>query len=122
MRILFFPGGSFVAGVETGSLALMRELKAQGHQCYAIVSGWNDGQYPRILAQANIPYQSIKLGRLYISKPQWTLDGLVNLPRARRQLRDVISIFRPDVMALTGVEFALTVMHVAPRAVPYIMH
>ncbi len=54
MRILFFPGGSFVGGVETGTLALMRELKAQGHQCYVIVSGWNDGQYPAKLAEANL--------------------------------------------------------------------
>ena len=122
MRILFFPGGSYIGGLETVTLALMRELIAQGHPCYAIVSGWNDGHYPAKLTEADVPHQSIKLGRLYMSKPLWTLDGLINLASARRQLRKVIGAFRPDVMVLTGVEFALTVMHVVPRTVPCVLH
>jgi glycosyltransferase involved in cell wall biosynthesis len=122
MRILFFPGGSYIGGLETVTLALMRELIAQGHACHAIVSGWNDGRYPAKLAEANVPYQSVKLGRLYISKPLWTLDGLVNLPSARRQLLDVIATFRPEVVVLTGVEFAFTAIQVLPKAVPLIIH
>jgi glycosyltransferase involved in cell wall biosynthesis len=122
MRFLFFPGGSYIGGLETVTLALMRELRVQGHPCLAIVSGWNDGQYPAQLSEADIPHRSLKLGRLYLSKPRWTLDGLVNLPRAGRELRQVIEEFRPDVMVLTGVEFALTVIQVVPRSVPLAIH
>jgi glycosyltransferase involved in cell wall biosynthesis len=122
MRLLFFPGGSYIGGQETLTLALMRELKVQGHPCFAIVSGWNDGQYLAELHAADIPYRSLKLGRLYLSRPLWTLDGLINLPRATLQLREVVRNFQPDVMVLTGIEFAWTVSHVAPRSVPFVMH
>lgn len=122
MRFLFFPGGSYIGGQETVTLALMRELIAEGHPCFAIVSGWNDGQYPAKLRAADIPYRSLKLGRLYLSRPLWTLDGLINLPRGTWQLREVVRIFQPDVMVLTGIEFAWTVSHVAPRSVPFVMH
>jgi glycosyltransferase involved in cell wall biosynthesis len=122
MRFLFFPGGSYIGGLETVTLALMRELRVQGHPCFAIVSGWNDGRYPAQLSEADIPYRSVKLGRLYFSKPLWTLDGLVNLPRAGRELRQAIEEFRPDVMVLTSVEFALTVVQVVPKSVPLAIH
>jgi glycosyltransferase involved in cell wall biosynthesis len=122
MRFLFFPGGSYIGGLEMVTLALMRELRVQGHPCFAIVSGWNDGRYPAQLSEADIPHQSVKLGRAYLSKPRWTLDGLVNLPRASRDLRGVIERFRPDVMVLTSVEFALTVVHFVPKSVPLAIH
>src|SRR5690349_3652370 len=102
MRLLFFPIGSYIGGLETVTLGLMRELQAQSHPCYAVVSGWNDGRYPAMLTQAGVPHRSIKLGRFYLKKPSWTLDGLANLPRAYRQLRETIAEFRPDVMVLTG--------------------
>ena len=79
-------------------------------------SGWNDGRYPAELAEAKIPRQSVKLGRLYISESLWTLDGLINLSSdGHDNLREVIATFRPDVIVLTGVEFAFTVMYVVPR-------
>jgi hypothetical protein len=116
------PGGSYIGGLETVTLALMRELKVRGHPCFAIVSGWNDGQYPAQLSEADIPHRSPKLGRLYLSKPRWTLDGLINLPGAGRELRQVIEEFRPDVLVLTGVEFALTVVHAVTKRVPLAIH
>src|SRR5665213_1941598 len=64
MRFLFFAGGSYIGGMEIVTLTLMKELRAQGHECFAIVSGWNDGRYPAKLAEAEIPHVSLKLGRL----------------------------------------------------------
>jgi glycosyltransferase involved in cell wall biosynthesis len=75
-----------------------------------------------MLAKSDIPFASIKLGRIYVTRPLWTLDGLMNLPRAIEQLREVFRAFRPDVMVLTGIEFAWTVIHVAPKSVPFVMH
>jgi glycosyltransferase involved in cell wall biosynthesis len=50
------------------------------------------------------------------------LDGLVNLPRARRELRQVIEEFRPDVMVLTDVVFASTVIQIVPKNLPLAIH
>jgi glycosyltransferase involved in cell wall biosynthesis len=122
MRIIFFAGGSYIGGMEMVTLTLMKDLKAQGHESYAVVSGWNDGCYPAKLGEAGIAHQSLKLGRLYVSKPMWTLDGLVNFPCAARRLRGLIRAFRPEVVVLTGVEFALTVLQVLPKDLPVVLH
>lgn len=122
MRFLFFPGGSYIGGMEIVTLSLMRELRAQGHECFAVVSGWNDGRYPAKLAKAGIPHRNIKLGRFYLSKPLWNLDGLVHFPRAARQLRSLIREFRPDVVVLVSVEFAMTVLQVVPTDLPLVLH
>ncbi len=48
MRFLFFTGGWTVGGMETAFLSLMKGLAARGHQPTAIVSGWTDGEVPRL--------------------------------------------------------------------------
>jgi glycosyltransferase involved in cell wall biosynthesis len=122
MRFLFFAGGSYIGGMEIVTLTLMKELRAQGHDCLAIVSGWNDGRYPVKLDEARIPHQSLKLGRLHLRKPMWNLVGALNFPRAAGQLRHLVRDYRPDAVILGGVEFALIAMQVLPLQVPVVLH
>jgi glycosyltransferase involved in cell wall biosynthesis len=122
MRFLFFAAGSYIGGMEIVTLTLMKELMVQGHDCFAIVSGWNDGRYPAKLDEAKIPHQSMKLGRLYRSKPMWTMDSLLNLPRAAGQLRRLVQNYRPDAVIIGSVEFALIAMQILPPQIPVVLH
>jgi glycosyltransferase involved in cell wall biosynthesis len=96
MRFLFFTGGWTVGGMETAFLSLMKGLAARGHQSTAIVSGWTDGEVPRLLDQAGIPHHEVRLGRLYVSNPVFTWHTLRHMPAARRQLRAIAADVRPD--------------------------
>jgi glycosyltransferase involved in cell wall biosynthesis len=98
MRLLFFAGGSFVYGQEIVLLDLMARLKQEGHDVLAVVSGWNDGDYPGRLAAAGIPFVTLKLGRLYMSNLRWTMDGLRHMPRAAFQLLRLVATFAPDAI------------------------
>jgi glycosyltransferase involved in cell wall biosynthesis len=96
MRFLFFTGGWTVGGMETAFLSLMKGLAARGHQPTAIVSGWTDGEVPRLLDQAGIPHHEVRLGRLYVRNPVFTWHTLWHMPTARRQLRAIAADVRPD--------------------------
>jgi glycosyltransferase involved in cell wall biosynthesis len=96
VRVLFFTGGWTVGGMETAFLSLMKGLAARGHQPTAIVSGWTDGEVPRLLDQADIPHHEVRLGRLYVSNPAFTWHTLRHMPTARRQLRAIAVDVRPD--------------------------
>jgi glycosyltransferase involved in cell wall biosynthesis len=96
MRFLFFTGGWTVGGMETAFLSLMKGLAARGHRPTAIVSGWTDGEVPRLLDRADIPHHEVPLGRLYVSNPVFTWHTLAHMPAARRQLRAVAAAVRPD--------------------------
>jgi glycosyltransferase involved in cell wall biosynthesis len=98
MRFLFFPGGTFVAGMEIVLQGLMAQLTRMGHEVVAVVSGWNDGDYPARLRASGIPFHEVRLGRFYRSKPLWTLDTLGNVPGAVRALRSIARELRPDVV------------------------
>ena len=96
MRFLFFTGGWTVGGMETAFLSLMRGLLARGHQPTAIVSGWTDGEVPRLLDHAGIPHHEVPLGRFYVGSPVFTWHTLRRMPAARRQLRAIAAAVRPD--------------------------
>jgi glycosyltransferase involved in cell wall biosynthesis len=93
---VFFTGGWIQGGMETAFLSLMKGLLARGHQPTAIVSGWNDGDVPRLLDEAGIPHQEVPLGRFYIRNPVFTWHTLRHMPAARRQLRAIAADVRPD--------------------------
>lgn len=122
MRLLFFPGGSYIGGLEIVTLSLMQELQSRGHPCFAVVSGWNNGVYPSKLSAAGIPNQAIKLGRLHLRRPLLNFLGLANFPKASGQLRTVIREFQPDVAILTGIESALTAFHILAPDLPKMLH
>ena len=110
MKVIFFAGGSDVSGMETVTLTLMKSLISAGHSAAAIVSGWNDGLYPQQLSVAGLAFRCIKLGRFYRSQPLWTLDTILNLPRAARELRSFIRDFRPDVIVHTDIGAAFVAL------------
>ncbi len=105
-RILFYCGGSAVAGVEILTLAMMKELLARGHAVHCLVSGWNDGDFVARLKGAGIGFDILKLGFVHLRKPLWTVDTLLHYPGAVRGWRRVVEWFRPDVG-----------WHVSPRTV-----
>ncbi len=89
-------GGSYVAGAEITNLNLIRDLHQQGYGVLVVVNGWNDGDFIKRLSQYEIPYRSIKLGFIYITKPLWTLDSLIHYPKAIFQLQKILKKFNPD--------------------------
>jgi glycosyltransferase involved in cell wall biosynthesis len=96
MRFLFFTGGWTVGGMETAFLSLMKGLAARGHEPTAIVSGWTDGEVPRLLDQAGIAHHEVRLGRIYVRNLVFTWHTLRHMPAARRQLRAIAADVRPD--------------------------
>ena len=96
MNFLFFTGGWTVGGMETAFLSLMKGLVARGHHCTAIVSGWTDGEVPKLLEAAGIPHHEVALGRFYLRNPLFTWHTLRHMPAARRQLRAIARDARPD--------------------------
>jgi glycosyltransferase involved in cell wall biosynthesis len=114
MRFLFFTGGWTVGGMETAFLSLMKGLAARGHQSTAIVSGWTDGEVPRLLDQAGIPHHEVRLGRLYVSNPVFTWHTLRHMPAARRQLRAIAADIRPEWVISPDVQTLLLSAAVLP--------
>lgn len=96
MRLLFFTGGWIAGGMEIAFLSLMKGLAARGHEPMAIVSGWTDGEVPRLLDQAGIPHHRVRLGRFYVRNPLFTWHTLRSMPGACRQLRAIAADMRPD--------------------------
>jgi len=97
MNFLFFPGGSYIGGMEIVTESLMAQLNAMGHRTFAMISGWNNGGYPARLRASGLSFSELKLGRFYRSRPLWTLDTLLNMPGAALKLRRLVSEFCPDV-------------------------
>lgn len=96
MNLLFFPGGTYVGGMEIVIQGLMAELNRMGHRTLAVVSGWNNGDYPGRLGRSGLAFEEVKLGRFYRSKPLWTLDTLRHMPGAVRRLRRLAREFRAE--------------------------
>ncbi len=107
-KILFFTGGSYVAGLEIVTLQLIKGLKDRGFDVRCVVNGWNDGDFKNRLAAMNVPCYEVKIGWLYLTKPSWTLDTLLNYPKAYLTCRKVLKEFRPDAVNFSS--YAMPVM------------
>src|SRR5882724_8461670 len=101
-KILFFIGGSYVSGLETVTLYLLRDLKENGYDLQCVINGWNDGVYKKKLDEIDVPFYEVKLGWLYLRKPLWTLDSLVNYPKAYFTCKEIIKSFKPDIFHFCG--------------------
>jgi glycosyltransferase involved in cell wall biosynthesis len=99
-RILVVCGGSHVSGLEIMNLTLMKQLKEAGHSVCCLVSGWNDGAFIARLENLEIPYKSVKLGNLYLSRLLWTLATILNLPKAIFQINYLLKEYKPDIIIL----------------------
>ena len=122
MNFLFFPGGSYVGGMEIVIQSLMAQLNAMGHRTLAIISGWNDGDYPSRLEANGLSFEEIKLGRFYRSKPLWTLDTLRNLPAAALRLRRCAKEFRPDTAIYPDPQLLLIGSLILPKLPNVLYH
>jgi glycosyltransferase involved in cell wall biosynthesis len=122
MNFLFFPGGSYVGGMEIVIQSLMAQLNAMGHRTLAIISGWNDGVYPARLKANGLSFEEIKLGRFYRSKPLWTLDTLRNLPAAALSLRRCANEFRPDTAIYPDPQLLLIGSLILPKLPNVLYH
>jgi len=122
MRLLFFAGGSYIGGMEIVTMHLMEALRSDGHDARAVISGWNDGAYAKLLQERNIPYYELKLGRIYLRKPSWTIDGLMHWPKAILSLRRLLSEMKPDVIVIPDIELAAIVTLFLPRSTPMILY
>jgi glycosyltransferase involved in cell wall biosynthesis len=107
VRFLFFTGGWIAGGMETAFLSLMKGLAARGHEPTAVVSGWTDGEVPRLLEEAGIPHRQVPLGRFYVRNPLFTWHTLRSMPGARRQLRAIAAEVRPDWVVSPDVQTLL---------------
>ena len=107
-KILFFTGGSYISGMEMVTLHLMSCLKDSGYDVRCIFSGWNDGKFKIKLDEIGIKNYEVKIGWIYITKPLWTIDTLINYPKALRTCKRILKEFNPDFCQYSG--FAMTIM------------
>lgn len=101
-RVLFACGGTNVYGFERVILTYIRGLHQLGFPLYCTVNGWNDGNFPRDIEAIGVPYESIKLGWFYLSKPWWTMDTMQHYPQALLAFRRVLRSFAPDLVIHSG--------------------
>lgn len=127
MRLLFFSGGSYVAGMEIVNLELMRQLNKMGIPVHAVISGWNDGLFPKMLHEASISYTAIKLGAIIRGNPfkvplSWTIDALYHAPGGLRALSRLCSEFRPTHIIHTEYQYAFVVIAALGSRYKHVLH
>ena len=116
MNFLFFAGGSAVHGMEIVFHALMADLDRRGHGVTAIVNGWNNGEFPRLLWDQGLDYYEADLGRLYLRRPWWTFHTLRAMPVAIRKIRQVAATVHPDWLVFSDPQLLLWSAWALPRA------
>jgi glycosyltransferase involved in cell wall biosynthesis len=121
LTLLFACGASYVSGMEVVELSVMRGLAARGHRVHALVNGWNDGDFIGRLEAAGIPYTVAFLGKVTARRPDWMLDTLRHLPRARRDVRQLLRDLQPDLVVLCNRDPVLLLVGLL-RSVPTVFH
>jgi glycosyltransferase involved in cell wall biosynthesis len=79
-------------------LRLVKGLADRGYDLFCTVSGWNNGDYKRELADMGVPYQELFLGWYYLRKPAWSLNSLRHAPTALADYRRLLKRFQPDLV------------------------
>jgi len=80
----------------------MKELRAHNHEVYCVNSSWNNGEFGRLINEAEIPAKELPLG--FISKTlSWsairmTLDQLQRVPSLWWNYRKLLRAFKPQVV------------------------
>ncbi len=95
-RLLVFCGGHLMGGQETVTLNYLIELRKLGVEIYCITNAWSNGVFEKELKTLTIPFSSVKLGFIYPRNLLWTLDSLLNFPKALKEIKKVISYFKPN--------------------------
>ncbi len=114
MNFLFFAGGASVNGMEIVLHSLMAGLNERGHRAAAIVSGWNNGDYPRMLRDSAIEHREIELGRIHLLRPNWTRGTYYSLPKAIDDIRAFVGEVQPDWMIFSEPQSLLLCSYILP--------
>lgn len=116
MNFLFFAGGASLHGMEIVLHSLMRGLNAEGHQATAIVSGWNNGDYPLMLRASGIDYREVELGRFYLRRPNWSRGTYYSLGPALAEVREIVARTKPDWLIFSDVQALLFCSWILPSS------
>jgi glycosyltransferase involved in cell wall biosynthesis len=116
MNFLFFAGGASLHGMEIVLHSLMRGLNERGHRATAIVSGWNNGDYPRMLRVSGIDYREVELGRFYLRRPNWSRGTYYSLGPALAEIRETVSQTKPDWLIFSDAQALLFCSWILPSA------
>jgi glycosyltransferase involved in cell wall biosynthesis len=116
MNFLFFAGGASLHGMEIVLHSLMRGLNERGHQATAIVSGWNNGDYPRMLGASGIDYREVELGRFYLRRPNWSRGTYYSLGPALAEIRETVRRTKPDWLIFSDAQALLFCSWILPSA------
>jgi glycosyltransferase involved in cell wall biosynthesis len=97
-KILVIAGGAYVSGAEKVTIDILEGFTENCHRVHCMVSGWNDGDFIGRIKKLNLPYTPIKLGWYYATKIWWSLDSLVNYPKAIWDFIRLKRKFKPDIV------------------------
>jgi glycosyltransferase involved in cell wall biosynthesis len=100
-NILILAGGGYIFGAETVTLSIIKFLNKQ-FPVHCAVNGWNDGQFIKILKEFKVEFTEIKLGWIYIRKPMWTFDTLINAPLGYFKYFKLIKKWNPAIIYHTN--------------------
>ncbi len=96
--ILVIAAGNYISGAEKVTLDVLEGLKKNGYNLFCIMSGWTDGDFGRRLTEMNIGFKLIKLGWYYVSNIRWSIDSLINYPKAIKQFYQFMKINKYDIV------------------------
>ena len=81
-KLLVIAGGDYIFGAEKVTLDVIEGLRNEGYNVAAIISGWGDGKFAKVLDHLEVKFYKLKLGWYYLSKLLWSLDSLIHYPGA----------------------------------------
>jgi L-malate glycosyltransferase len=84
------------------TLHLIIQLKEDGNEVRCILNGWNDGVFKQKLLALGIPFDEVKLGWIYVTRPAWTLDTLAHWRGAYLSCKKILEDFGPDICHFCG--------------------
>jgi len=118
-------GGNRVFGMETMALSVATGLQARGHHVSIIANAWNDGTFPARLRAAELPYDTIFLGRISKSFNRNSLletgAALKHLFGARRRCAKLLAAAAPDVVIVYNRDWIVLTESII-RQYPVVFH
>ena len=121
-NILVVVNGNYIFGAERVTLNIMKGLKEKGYGVHCMVSGWNDGNFITHLKELGITYTVIKLGWYYVTKILWSLDSLINYPKAVLQFLRTKKKFKHDYVYVTSFRHIILLYPFLKKNIIYHVH
>lgn len=121
-KILVLINGSYVSGAEKVTIDIIQGLKKAGHNIFCVTSGWADGNFARLLENIRVPYKPIKLGWYYLSRPKWTIDSLLNYPKALKLFLKLVKHYQYDLVYTISYRFIFLLYPFLQKKVIYHVH